>query len=124
MQLFQLVGAKQTRVDAKFHMHNLFLTDIADEQIHIMKPGTSSLTDTQIHNQGNGTQSSVQGNTNKLRVSKKSAHCTKQGDAVMPKQQKNVFAGIISTNISHRWPVELQHERLLSIIMKSVSEKT
>lgn len=59
MQLFQLVGAKQTCVDAKFHVHNLFLTDIADEQIHIMKPGTSSQTDIQIHNQSNGTQSSV-----------------------------------------------------------------
>lgn len=32
---------------AKFHMHNLFLTDTVDEQIHIMKPGTSSLTLTQ-----------------------------------------------------------------------------
>lgn len=44
-------------MDAKVCMHNLFLTDIVDEQIHITKPGTASLTDIQMHNKSNGAQS-------------------------------------------------------------------
>lgn len=111
---------KHTRVDAKFRMHNLFLTDIVDEQIHVMKPGTSSLrmtyrctTTATVH------RATFKGNTNQLKkiclnISRGTLSCQdyiKNGVAAPAHFPKH-----FSSLTRNCWPVEMRHVLIKSLI--------